>query len=211
MSKKAKVLHYDDTRNASGIISDVDSRTMYLYGDIDTETSVSFMKEVLFLCKSNKEPITLFINSSGGNLSDGFSIIDTIQAIDAPVFGVANGLCCSAATLVLTACKRSLCTARTFFLIHELSQTGSESARYREAEEEAKIMKRMMTTMLDMYAAKTKTSRDDIQNDLERTRWMTAQEALAYGLVDEIVTHLPISFPKAKAPKRKKENEIEKE
>ncbi len=136
-----------------------------------------------------EKPITVFINSPGGSADSGFAIYDALRFVHSPVHTVVNGMCASAAVLVLLAAKKenrfSLPESR--FLLHQPSTMGRGTASDLDitAREIIKLRERYNKIVAD-------TTGKPIDSILESTRrdfWLSATEAKEYGLVSKVIKH----------------------
>jgi len=189
----------DDNESGGVSIISRDKRIIYAYGDVGADM-VSDLFSQLSRFSSKTDPILLLVNSGGGNLTDGFAMVDLIRASKAPVYSLVAGQCCSAATFFACSCDKRYAFPHSFFLIHELFESPSGERKFNELIEEARISKCMMHQMWMLYTKATGVSLSQIKTDLSESRWLSAKEACAYGpkgLIDEIVTTIPSPFDKA--------------
>lgn len=133
--------------------------------------------------------IWLFLNSPGGEVNSGFGIYDTIRFIRPEVKIIVTGLAASAATVILLAAdakyRYSLPNAR--LLIHQPLIGGSIQGQASDIEIHAKEILRTREKIAELYTKETKQPIDRVRKDIERDYWMTAQEALEYGLITKVV------------------------
>ena len=129
--------------------------------------------------------LTLRINSPGGNLADAMSIIDRMQAsgleLEAEVFGLAA----SAATLVALACKRVRMSRHSQFMVHH--PFGIIAGTLEDMETGLEVFKTYRAQAFAMYAEKTGKDAETIMSDHAHDVWYSAEQAVAYGFVDEII------------------------
>ncbi len=163
------------------------SRIIIINGGITQELAGSINSQLLALASDSNKPITMFIHSQGGHVESGDSIHDMIQFIEAPVRMVGNGWVASAGALIYVASslENRYCLPNTRFLLHQPSGgirgTGTDIAI--EAEEIVK----MRTRLNEIFAEATGQPLEKIEEDLERNYWLTAEEAIEYGLAGSIV------------------------
>jgi ATP-dependent Clp protease protease subunit len=169
-------------------------RIIMLNGPIEDHMANLVVAQLLFLeSESPDKQISLFINSPGGVVTAGMSIYDTMQFIRCDVATYVMGQACSMGSLLAqagTAGKRyMLPNAR--HMIHQPSggARGQATDIQIQAEEILK-MKRNLTEIYVKHNSKGKTF-DQFSADMERDKFMSAQEALEYGLVDKIITARP--------------------
>ncbi|KAJ3253373.1 hypothetical protein HDU77_004570 [Chytriomyces hyalinus] len=149
--------------------------------------------QLLFLeAENNEKPINFYINSPGGVITAGMAIYDTMQYIQSPVATVCIGQACSMGSLLLTAGEpghRSILpNARV--MVHQPSGGASGQATdiMIHAQEIIDVRKRLNL----LYVDHTKQPLDVIERAMERDNFMSAQQALDFGIVDKIVTKLPL-------------------
>ncbi len=164
------------------------TRTILLSGEIDKKMAHQVITQLLLLeQEAPEEPIRLFIDSPGGDADAGFAIHDMIGFIRCPVKCICTGLTASAAVIVLLGSEKedrfSLPNARV--LIHQPSTSirGHAADINIEASELLKIRDKINRLIAD----KTGQSFEKIEQDSKRNFWMSAEEALEYGLISKII------------------------
>jgi len=168
-------------------------RIVMLDTDVNEHTASLLVAQLLFLESQGNEDITFFINSPGGVVTAGMAIYDTMQFIKPDVCTVVMGQACSMGSLLATAGapgkRKMLPNAR--HMIHQPSGGAGGQATDMEIQvEEILKMKRNLTQIYVNHNSKGKTY-EEFKNDMERDKFMSAQEALDYGLIDEIITKRP--------------------
>ncbi|MCK4305099.1 MAG: ATP-dependent Clp protease proteolytic subunit [Candidatus Eisenbacteria sp.] len=166
------------------------TRTVLVSEAITDEVARKIFQQLLVLESDSKEkPITVVINSPGGEADSGFGIHDMLRFVEMPVRTLVAGLCASAAVIVFLAGDKgkrfSLPNSR--FLLHQPSSQSFGQASDLEiaSKEIAKLRERYNRIVAD------KTGRDieTITKDSDRDFWLSAKEAKEYGLVEHMVTH----------------------
>lgn len=165
-------------------------RIIILDTDVNEHTASLIVAQLLFLESQGNEDINFFINSPGGVVTAGMAIYDTIQFIRPDVSTIVMGQACSMGSLLATSGapgkRKMLPNAR--HMIHQPSGGARGQATDMEIQvEEILKMKKNLTDIYVKHNSKGKTF-DEFKNDMERDKFMSAQEALEYGLIDEIVT-----------------------
>ena len=163
-------------------------RIIFLGGPIDDDVANIVIAQMLFLTAENdKEDIRLYINSPGGSVTACMAIYDTMQHIKPDVETICVGQAASAAA-VLLACgakekRYSLPNAR--IMIHQpMGEAGGQAT---DIAIHAKEILRVKESLNEILAKHTGKSKNQIEQDSERDRYMSALEALKYGLIDKIV------------------------
>jgi ATP-dependent Clp protease protease subunit len=163
------------------------SRTVLLFGAIDARVAAETARRLLALDAESKAPIDMVVSSPGGHLESGDVIHDVLRFIDAPVNMIGSGWVGSAAThLYLGASReRRYCLPQTRFLIHQPSggAGGPAGDIARQAEEIIKARERIARVI----ARETGQPLARVQSDIEHDFWMSAEQAVDYGLVARII------------------------
>ena len=164
------------------------SRSILLFGPIEPKVTREVIRTLVLLDQmSRTKPIRLFLNSPGGLADDGFAIFDMVRFIEAPVFTICMGLAASAATIVMVAApkERRLILPHARVMLHQPSVgvrgTASDIAIG------AKEILRVRRKANELFQKETGQPMDKIERDMHRDFWMSAEEAVAYGLVGKIV------------------------
>jgi ATP-dependent Clp protease, protease subunit len=163
------------------------SRTVMLFGAISDKTAADIARRLIALDAESSKPIDMIVSSPGGHLESGDAIHDIIRFIGAPVNMIGTGWVGSAATHLYLAVprERRLCTPNTRFLIHQPSggAGGPASDIAIHAQEIIKARERIAQTI----SRETGRPLESVQEDIERDRWLSAEEAIEYGLVGRII------------------------
>ena len=165
-------------------------RIVMLDTDVNEHSASLLVAQLLFLESQGNEDITFFINSPGGVVTAGMAIYDTMQFIKPDVCTVVMGQACSMGSLLATAGaagkRKMLPNAR--HMIHQPSGGARGQATDMQIQvEEILKMKKSLTEIYVKHNSKGKTY-EQLLADMERDKFMSAQEALEYGLIDEIIT-----------------------
>ena len=166
-------------------------RIIFLGDEIDRTISSNIVATLLYLdAEAPDEPIKFYINSNGGDLVDGlFSMYDAIQMIKSPVHTICIGEASSSAAVLLAAGTKGhrAATANSRIMIHQVQvQVGSEG-RGTDVEIEAKEVKTVKRQMTEMLARHCGQTYRKVYRDCENDKYLSAQEAKAYGLIDIIL------------------------
>jgi ATP-dependent Clp protease protease subunit len=165
------------------------SRTIIISQQVDSKLTQRVMASLLIMDQADHEkPINVLINSPGGSADDGFAIYDALRFVRAPVRTINVGLSASAATVIMLGAKKedryALPNAR--IMIHQplgnIPGTSAENIK-RWAEQILKLRAKIN----QLYADETGRPFTEIQQDTDRDRWFTAQEALEYGLISHVI------------------------
>jgi ATP-dependent Clp protease protease subunit len=167
-------------------------RIIFVTGPIEDYGASLITAQLLFLEAENpKKEVHMYINSPGGVVTSGLAIYDTMQFIRPAVQTLCIGQAASAATLLLMAGKKGerFCLPNSRILVHQPSASfyGQAADIARHAQEIIKLKRRLN----EIYAKHTGQSIEAIEKALDRDTYMTAEEARAFGLVDQLMTRRP--------------------
>jgi len=163
-------------------------RIVFLGDTVDDGVANTIIAQLLFLESQDKEKdIKLYINSPGGSVTAGLAIYDTIQYIKPDVSTICVGLAASmAATLLASGTKgKRLVLPNSEILIHQVM--GGAEGQAIDIKIRAERILRIKDRLNDILAKHTGQSLDKIEKDTDRDYFMTADEALKYGIVDKII------------------------
>lgn len=165
-------------------------RILFLSGDIIGDVANKLVAWLLWLDKkSPTEDITIYINSDGGNITNGLmTVYDTFQSINAPIKTVCIGEAYSSAAVLLAAGSKGKRFAypNSIIMIHAV-QVSDISGDQAQLEDEYKRTKKLNASLMELTARHSGQSLTKVKRDCGKDKYMTAQEALEYGLIDEIV------------------------
>ena len=159
-----------------------------LDGAIDERVSSVLCAQLLFLeSQDAKKDITLYVNSPGGLVTAGMAIYDTMQYISADIQTVVTGQACSMGSLLASAGTRGkrLMLPHSRHMIHQ--PLGGASGQATDVEIRANELLRWKRELTEVYVQNTGKTFEELSADMERDKFMTPAEAVAYGLADRIV------------------------
>lgn len=166
-------------------------RIIYLGEDVNPTTSSLIVAQMLFLESEDPDKeIYFYINSPGGSITDGMAIVDTMNYIKCPVSTVCVGLAASMGAVLLSAGEKGkrFAMPNSEILIHQPLIGGNGiSGQATEIKIHADHMVRTREKLNRFLSERTGKSIEQIEKDTERDNYMTAQEALEYGLIDGIM------------------------
>lgn len=166
-------------------------RIIFLGEQVDATSASLVIAQLLYLESEDPEKeISLYINSPGGSITDGMGIIDTMNYIKCPVSTICIGLAASFGAVLLANGEKGkrFATPNSEILIHQpLIGGGGISGQTTEIKIHADHMIKTREKLNQFLSEKTGQPIDVINRDTERDHYMTAQEALAYGLIDGIM------------------------
>ena len=168
-------------------------RIIFLGEDVNPTSASLIIAQLLFLESEDPDKeISLYINSPGGSITDGMGIVDTMNYIKCPVSTICVGLAASFGAVLLANGEKGIrfATPNSEILIHQPligGQGGGISGQATEIKIHADHMIRTRAKLNKLLSEKTGQSIETIERDTERDHYMTAQEALEYGLIDGIM------------------------
>lgn len=161
-------------------------RHVFLWGAVDDESMAKIIKQMLFLDYKEKSEITLFINSPGGVISSGLALYDLMQTLESPVSTVVCGqaasmgavLCCAGAK------GKRYVWNNSRIMIHQPLIHGQFYGPASDIQIQADEMLRVRNKLNEILAYHSGKTVEEIERDTDRDFWLSAQDAVAYGLVD---------------------------
>jgi ATP-dependent Clp protease protease subunit len=163
------------------------SRTVLIFGAISDATAAEAARRLIALDAESAEPIDMIVSSPGGHLESGDTIHDLIRFIRAPVRMIGSGWVGSAATHVYLAAprERRFSLPNTRFLIHQPS--GGIGGKASDIAIQAQEIVRARQRIAELIARETGKPLEIVMKDIDRDYWLSAQEAIDYGLVGRII------------------------
>jgi len=165
-------------------------RIIFIGEGIDSHLANSVVAQLLFLESSDADrDIMIYINSPGGVISDGMAILDTMRYIKCDISTVCVGMAASMAAVLLAAGTKGkrICLPNSEVMIHQ--PLGGTQGQATDIAIAAEHILRLRTKLNGMLADFSGQPIERVSADVERDNYMTAQQALAYGLVDHIYEH----------------------
>lgn len=167
-------------------------RIIIIGDEINDQVANSVVAQLLFLEADNPEKdISIYINSPGGSISAGFAIFDTMQLVKPDVSTICIGMAASfGALLLLAGTKGKRCALpNSEIMIHQ--PLGGVKGQATEIEISARRILKMREHINKIIAERTGQSVEKVARDTDRDFFMSAQEALEYGIIDKIITRNP--------------------
>ncbi|NVJ92499.1 MAG: ATP-dependent Clp endopeptidase proteolytic subunit ClpP [Methylocystaceae bacterium] len=167
-------------------------RIIFITGQVEDHMASLICAQLLFLESENPDKdIAMYINSPGGVVTSGLSIYDTMQYIRPDVSTVCLGQACSMGSLLLAAgaAGKRYALPNSRIMVHQPS--GGAQGQATDIEIQAKEILALKRRLNDIYVHHTGQKLEEIEAALERDRFMQPSEALAFGLIDEVVNSRP--------------------
>ncbi|MFT3792346.1 MAG: ATP-dependent Clp endopeptidase proteolytic subunit ClpP [Rudaea sp.] len=168
-------------------------RVVFCVGPIDDYMANVIVAQLLFLESENPEKdINFYINSPGGVVTAGLAIYDTMQFVRCDVSTMCVGQACSAASLLLTAGAKGkrLALPNSRIMIHQPS--GGAQGQATDIEIQAREILYLRNRLNNIYVKHTGQPIEQIERDMERDRFMSADDAKTYGLIDSVLESRPV-------------------
>jgi ATP-dependent Clp protease protease subunit len=166
-------------------------RIVFLGTAIDDTVANIIIAQLLFLDADNPErDIYLYINSPGGLVSSGMAIYDTMQFLRAPVNTICMGMAASMGSFLLTAGTTGKRSALPHARIMMHQPSGGASGTAADIEIQAREIIYLRGKLNELYAHHTRKPLEQIEKDMDRDRFMSAEEAKEYGLIDNVIAQL---------------------
>jgi ATP-dependent Clp protease protease subunit len=164
-----------------------DSRSVLIFGEVTPRLAETVTAQLLALAASGREPIRILLSSHGGHVESGDVIHDVIRFIEPDVEIIGSGWVASAGALIYVAANREhrFALPNTRFLLHEPS--GGVSGPVADIAIEARQVLAIRARLLQLFADATGQAIEKLARDTSRNHWLTAQEAVDYGLVGRII------------------------
>jgi len=179
----------------------LENRIIFLEGVINDAVANSAVMKFLFLQFENRtQGISFYINSPGGSVSSTLAIYDTMQFIDCPVATYCIGMAASGAAVLLAggAKGRRYALPHSKVMIHQ--PYGQVGGQISDIEIQAQEIVNSKKDINEILAKHTGQTYETVAKDTERDRYLTALQAKEYGMVDEVVGHIPSGELKAQTP-----------
>lgn len=168
----------------------LDARRIFLSDAVDSATAEDIIRKLWYLeLNEPGKPIHFIINSPGGSVDSGFAIWDQVKMLTSPVTTLVTGLAASMGS-ILSLCaapKRRFATASARIMIHQPLIGGVIRGQATDLEIQAKEMLKMRSALIHIYMEATGKGYEEIEKAIDRDTWLSAEEALEFGLLDGIV------------------------
>jgi ATP-dependent Clp protease protease subunit len=163
------------------------SRYVLVFGEIDDQMARKTCERLIALAQESDAPITMLISSPGGHVESGDAIHDLIRFVRAPVTTVGTGWVASAGTHIFLAPpkERRVCLPNTRFMIHQ--PAGGAGGRASDIAIQAKEIIKTRERIAAVVAKQTGQPLARVMTDMERDYWMSAEEAIAYGVLSRVI------------------------
>jgi ATP-dependent Clp protease protease subunit len=187
----------EEKKPGQGVVNELEnrllkSRKVMVFGEINDRLARDVTARILTLAEEGQEPIQVYLNSPGGHVESGDTIHDIIKFVQghAPINMVGTGWVASAGALIYSAAakERRFCLPNTRFLLHQ--PMGGVRGPATDIDIEAREIIKMRERLSEIIARETGQSLERVRRDTERNYWMSAQEAIEYGLAYKVIASI---------------------
>lgn len=162
-------------------------REIILNAEIDREQASSLIYQLLTLAREDPDkPVTMYVNSPGGITSEGMSIYDMMQAVPCPIHTVCTGMAASMAALIFAVGDKRYMLPHSTVMVHEPFAPHAEGNIF-DLQNRTDSMKRMRENYCRILSERSGRPEDEIYAALHKETYFTPQEAIDFGLCDEIL------------------------
>lgn len=168
----------------------LEDRVIFLWDAIDSAVANTVIAQLLYLEKVDaKAPITMYVNSPGGHVTAGLAIYDTMQYVKCPVITVAMGLAASMGSIILCGGEKGkrYSLPHAEIMIHQ--PLGGAEGQATDIMLAAKHIEKTGKILYKILAKHTGQTLEQVEKDCDRDNFMTAEDALKYGLIDKIINN----------------------
>ena len=164
------------------------TRQILLSGEVNKALAEKIVRQLLVMEADSDEPIRIYINSPGGDVDAGYAIFDMIRFVKAPVYCIGMGLVASAGALILLAADKSrrIGLPNSHYLIHQ-PLSGIKGVAT-DIEIHAQELEKTKAKINDLIAQETGKPLEQVAKDTDRDYWLSATEAMEYGLISKVVS-----------------------
>lgn len=171
-------------------------RIIFIGGPVMDDMANLVIAQLLFLANEDpKADIHLYVNSPGGSVSSGLAMIDTMNFVQPDVATYIIGQAASMGSLI--ACNgakgKRFALTNSRNLVHQPLLSGVMEGQATDLEIEAREMLRIRERLYKIYSEKTGQPYEKIERDADRNKWLDEQEMLEYGLIDRVLTRMPMT------------------
>lgn len=160
-------------------------RELFLFDYINTKSTTDLVTKMIALDKINNKPIILWINSGGGSIVDGFSIIDTMRAIRSPVVTAINGMAASMAGIISVTGDKRFMTKNSYFMAHDGKSYVTDY--FEKIYDQVDLLKKLQSQIATILRTYTKLSERDLTKARHGELWLDSNQSLEKKIIDKII------------------------
>lgn len=180
------IINYNNAKHRKLFLNEIDDGVgtaidamIRFYNQVDDDANIPV---------EEREPIKIYIDSPGGNLSDTFTIVDAITMSKTPVWGIVTGMACSGGFFSLLACHKRMGYKHSTFLYHEGAVGNSGTAG--QFQNFTQYYLKQLEMLKELVIEKTNYTEETYKDIKKDDVWYTSNEALDLGIIDEIIEEL---------------------
>ena len=194
MVKTGPSVHNSESQNSESNYETENPLSISYYGEISVKNcllltnslqKLDHQSKLIELKYNYRPPIKIHLQSMGGELMPSFYVCDFIKSLDTPVHIYIDGFAASAASLISVCGHKRIMTKHSFMLIHQLS--SQSSGKFNEMKDEMKNLDFFMDNIRDIYLSNSKITPEKLNQLLDTDIWISSQDCLSLGLIDQIV------------------------
>lgn len=164
------------------------NRIIYFTGEVNAVTSQELISKLLYLDSLSNEPVTLVLNSPGGDVFSGYSVIDVIDSMKSPVNTVCAGLCASMASFIFVSGAHRTILKSSRLLVHDAAAQSIDGRLTASAlSQEVGLLKKLHDDNKKLLLKRTSITPKEAEKMLSGDTWILAEEALNKGFADDIL------------------------
>lgn len=190
MAKKDK--ENQEKENSAAMSSDMQkhffqARSVMIFGEVDMDLACKISSQILALSQASDDPIRVFVNSPGGHVESGYTIHDMLKFVKCPIHMVGTGWVASIASIIYLATPKKFrfVLPNTRFLLHQ--PHGGMQGTAQDVKIQAEEIIKMREHLNSMIATETGVEVAKVKLHTDRDYWLSAQEAIDYGLAGSII------------------------
>lgn len=164
----------------------LENRQLFLFNDITEASSKELIKNLIGLSILNLDPITLHINSCGGDMDSGFAIVDVIKKLKAPVNTIVIGVAASMAGIISIIGKKRYISEHSIWMSHDMSG-GVEGDYTSKVIDRVRYLEKEQKKMFKFIKKYTKLTNNEIKKAITGELWLSPKECLEKGIADKII------------------------
>lgn len=168
----------------------LEKRVLQIFGEINDSLANQTVALLTYLDQESNDPITLEINSPGGSITAGLAIVDAIKFIKAPVHCIVFGMAASMAAVIACSCEKRRALPNSMVMIHQSRTMGGGQqgvSTIFDKRNELALSEKLNQKALQLLADGCMKTYDEIEKDTREDKWFFADEAVKYGLIDEVI------------------------
>lgn len=165
----------------------LENRIINLVGEVNDALAYHVTSALMVMAEESDKPIQMFINSPGGSVMAGLAIIDVMNHIKAPVYTIVTGLAASMGAAILSAGEKGnrMALPNATIMLHQVS--AGEQGNIQDMRVGLEFTEKLNNRLMTMIAKNCGKTLKQLEKDTLRDKWLFADEALAYGIVDQVV------------------------